>query len=33
VKYPEMFEIGERIEGKIRNAGVHAAGTIITPDR
>jgi DNA polymerase-3 subunit alpha len=30
-KYPDVFEYAKRVEGKIRNSSIHAAGTIITP--
>ena len=30
--YPELFEMALRVEGKVRQAGVHAAGTIISPE-
>jgi len=29
--YPEWFELAQKVEGKVRQAGVHAAGIIISP--
>lgn len=31
-RYPELFDLAMRAEGKIRNASIHAAGTIIAPE-
>jgi DNA polymerase-3 subunit alpha len=30
-KYPVLFDVGKKLEGTIRNVGVHAAGIIISP--
>jgi DNA polymerase-3 subunit alpha len=32
-KYPEAFDFAMKVEGKIRNASIHACATIIAPDR
>lgn len=31
-QYPELFATALKVEGKARNVGVHAAGTVITPE-
>lgn len=31
-EYPEVFEWARKLEGQVRQAGVHAAGTIIAPE-
>jgi DNA polymerase-3 subunit alpha len=30
--YPQVFEMAQKIEGKVRHASIHAAGIIIAPD-
>jgi DNA polymerase III alpha subunit len=32
-RYPDLFKVAKQVEGKVRQPGVHAAGTIIAPDR